>query len=368
MRHSEIMQERLRRCVDNEMLMYSTLAYGSMSMAWMYGRFEAGVPPEYFHGKALQAIRANLPQTKSRPDTWLLLSIYAMAITDMWHGIPTMWHSYPTRLAQVDSCLLQSSRTHLKALNALVQQAGGWTDISPYVLESAILADKYLAAFKMKPTVIPVTWDPGPIPPMMYGKSATFGYANLRQSFMNLRIDPRLQDAIQDVVCFVHIAQGLWYSQDALLTAAAEGWLFKRLNALTYRLWLLQLPKGFEDCVRHTVLLFLSSTTHYRGGYMGAAIRVHNLKLAWTESLHWPQDMDQGLYLWCVCTAALTPWPCKDRQWFRTEVRELTSEVATEFLMEHIETQLLRYLYLPDRQEVELQSLVRSLRSSAKNE
>lgn len=40
MRHAQILGERLKHCVHNEMLMYSTLAYGSSCLAWSTGKYE----------------------------------------------------------------------------------------------------------------------------------------------------------------------------------------------------------------------------------------------------------------------------------------------------------------------------------------
>jgi hypothetical protein len=50
------------------------------------------------------------------------------------------------------------------ALVRLVEDSGGWDSVDSYVLESSILADKYLALYEMTIPVIPLTWDPGPMP------------------------------------------------------------------------------------------------------------------------------------------------------------------------------------------------------------
>lgn len=81
MRHNQIVLDRTRQCVRDSPLMYSTLAYSSSCMASVTGTVDPNKPPEYFLGKALYAVRTNLPEIGERRDTWSLISVYALAIT-----------------------------------------------------------------------------------------------------------------------------------------------------------------------------------------------------------------------------------------------------------------------------------------------
>ncbi|KAL9074427.1 MAG: hypothetical protein Q9157_004387 [Trypethelium eluteriae] len=111
------------------MLMYATLAYSSSCIQWTRGIItEDGRPPEYFIDKALQAVRARLSNPNRAVDTWLLISIYALAVTGMWHGIPQLWGKAPSKYRTVLKTAenyREASRIHLRALAVLVTEIGG---------------------------------------------------------------------------------------------------------------------------------------------------------------------------------------------------------------------------------------------------
>ncbi|UKZ74492.1 hypothetical protein TrVFT333_002161 [Trichoderma virens FT-333] len=147
-RHDAMFQLRLKRCVEDEKLMYSTLAYGSSLLGWMMGRFDSSKQPEYFLGKALRAVQNYLAVPGYKVDDWLLLSMYALAVTEMWNGLPVMWKRSPQRHAMVSklgSHGFAACRMHLKALIQIVNNAGGWEQFDPYILDSVVLADRYMA-------------------------------------------------------------------------------------------------------------------------------------------------------------------------------------------------------------------------------
>ncbi|MCJ1300874.1 hypothetical protein MMC08_003673, partial [Hypocenomyce scalaris] len=43
-------------------------------------------------------------------------------------------------------------------------QSGGMTKLEPYVKESLLLGDKYLALGRFAPPTLPLDWGPGPMP------------------------------------------------------------------------------------------------------------------------------------------------------------------------------------------------------------
>ena len=99
----------------------------------------------------MQAVRKRLSEKKAdqAPDTWLLLSVYALTITEFWSAMPEIWTKCPSRYASVPISdkrrVLTTSGIHMRALVQLVEDAGGWGSVDSYVLESSILADKYMA-------------------------------------------------------------------------------------------------------------------------------------------------------------------------------------------------------------------------------
>jgi hypothetical protein len=97
-RHDGAMLRRMRRCVQDPALMYSILAYGSTFLCWMKGTMsEPSQPLEYFD-KALAALRLRLSQPSAgQPDTWILLSVYSLAITEFWNGVSATLAWCPSR-------------------------------------------------------------------------------------------------------------------------------------------------------------------------------------------------------------------------------------------------------------------------------
>jgi hypothetical protein len=153
------MLERLQRCVHDEMLMYSTLAYGSSATVWTLGKFDGGRPPEYYIDKALTPMRIRLSDSSKEAETWLLLSIYSLSITEMWNGLPQMWAKTPTRRESMLKTIMHSraaSSIHLQAMVELVKGIGGWHKVDSYVIESMILVDKLSAMIDIEKPILPM--------------------------------------------------------------------------------------------------------------------------------------------------------------------------------------------------------------------
>ncbi|KAL9619832.1 MAG: hypothetical protein Q9160_005572 [Pyrenula sp. 1 TL-2023] len=367
MRHSHIIQQRLERCVEDKMLMYATLAYGSSALAWTTGKLAVERSPEYFIGHALQAVRTRLSQSDHLSDTWLILSIYALAITELWNGIPEMWMKCPARHVKatnaVDHCL-DTSRTHLHALILLVERAGGWQNIDPYVMESSILAAKYLARSDLTTPLIPLTWDPGPMPPMKQHQlhsQMNNGLFDLGRNLIRSSIDPELQQLIRDVIEYTQIAHSAWIAC-AELTLDTESWLFLRLQALSYRLLALEKLKGTDNCIRITALVYLFNGIEYDGGQLSALTTLRYLRSALVDAAFWHTSFDKELLLWCLSTGAMTSQPSPEREWFIETLTQYASDMLPVNAAEQAWIdRLTPYLFLTAKQGRQLRWLLRRL-------
>jgi hypothetical protein len=373
MRHANIMNERLRSCVEDEMLMYSTLASGSSCLAWSVGRIEENRAPEYFIGKAMQAVRIRLSEKNAdqAPDTWLLLSVYALAITEFWGAMPEIWTKCPTRYTGVLSLdkrsVLRTSRIHMCALVRLVEDAGGWESVDSYVLESSILAGKYMALYEMTMPVIPLTWDPGPMPKARRDELQIQPHNTLPQLGKKLLTVPmrhKLAQAIGDVIDFARMAHCTWSHADRL-TSLDENWLFLRHQALVYQLLSLgDSLQPLENCVRITTLLFLLNATEYHGAYVSARMTLQHLISALVRARFWEDDdlgHVQGVVRWCICTGAMTLEPSRERDWFRGMLVRFSLSSSSVWTEDAFQEGLEPYLFLAVKQKVQLSGLIESL-------
>ncbi|KAL6243857.1 hypothetical protein RBB50_009291 [Rhinocladiella similis] len=367
MRHSHMMEERLRRCVSDEMLMHATLAYGSSCLAWSIGKYEKDRPPEYFIGKTLQAVRQRLSQPNfgQAPDPWLLLSIYALTITEFWGATPAMWTRCPERYISVQKSDiangLEAARTHLNALIRLIEAAGGWSNVDMYILQSALLADKYMAIYNATTPVIPFDWDPGPLSKarqMELGFDPGSILPRFGSKLLEIPAHPELHDIIECVVDFAKTAQCAWNCTD-LLTTSDEDWLCLRHQALIYRLLLLPPSLGpLDRCVRHTILLFLLNSTEYQGCQQSTGRPLSRLKTALISLRYWEMGQDDNLLFWILATAAMSTQPSPERNWFEAVLADLLGTGACPPQRQGFLTRLESYFFLPEKQESQLSAMI----------
>ena len=297
------MMERLRRCVHDELFMYATLAYGPSCMGWTLGIIKDSRPPEYFIDKALQSLRVRLSSPDRRVDTWLLLSIYALAITKLWNGVPQMWEKIPSRLVkllQTAKHCREASRVHLRALVCLVNDVGGWKGIDPYVLESMILVDKFLAIADGTLPILPLAEDVGALAPYQQRDSLgqTDSHPRLGESFTRMELRRDLVEVLQAVADYCRIAHWIWDHCD--VTSQDESWLYLQLQALTYQLLLFREIEGVENCIRLAALPFLQNVTHYQGSQVSATTILPHLQTTIVISEGLEEPCNDELLLWCL--------------------------------------------------------------------
>jgi hypothetical protein len=367
MRHAHIMDERLKRCVEDEMLMYATLAYGSSCLAWSTGKYEHNKPPEYLIGKALQAVRLRLAARDARQsqDVWLLLSIYSLTITEFWGTIPEIWTKCPARYISVLNSDrrdgLKSCRIHLGALLRIVSDAGGWKMLDPYILESSILADKYMAIHEMSTPVIPLTWDPGPMSKARQDELQIHPEStlpHLGKKLLEATIGQQLATVIEAVVDFARIAHCAWSCANKLISLD-ENWLFLRHQALVYRL--LSLPdslQGLENCVRITTLIFLLNAAEYHGAYVSARTTLKYLTSALIRARLWEEGLRDGVLFWILCTGAMTTEQSRERDWFQEMLVRFYIPPSFVWSKQTLAEDLGSYLFLVEKQESQLLRLV----------
>ena len=248
-RHREAIVERLRRCVVHGLTMYTTLAYCASCMRWAIGEKERERPPEYYVLKAIEALRIRLERVDVL-DTWLILSIYALAVSDMWA------QNY------------EAATSHLKMTRHLVTQYGGLMKLQPYLMESILLCDKYVAIGRFEVPVFPLDWEPGSLPkwnmPNSQGRVDAL-LLELAQRFYDLDkhlLGPNMLRIIDDIRVCAQVSQQ-WGTQE-ISDPPDQHWLFRH-QAIFWRLLSIPAASETQKCCRVALIIRLLKITVYLG-------------------------------------------------------------------------------------------------------
>ncbi|KAJ3492801.1 hypothetical protein NLG97_g5134 [Lecanicillium saksenae] len=369
MRHDAAVTSRLQDCVRDRALMYSTLAYGANLLGWMGGVSDAFKPAEYFTGQAIQAVRERIlsPSTasdgyRSKSASQLALSIYSLAISELWKVLPLMQIRGRSAVALCSTSqprqVASTSRMHLQALLELVNSSGGWSAFDPYVLESAILADKYLACWEWTTPTIAINRLPVEYSLQIPGLDHQTAVLGSRLLAMDL--DRRLNRSIKNIVDYVYFAKQAWAL--APLPFDVQSGLFFQLQRLIYDLLCLADLSPVEHCVRTAALIFLQTNMLYRGAHICASILTSQLRPALLAARLWEDTFDPELRFWCLTSALLVTEPSPDDAWFNSMlVRYINNIARSDSLLDDARNCLEKYLYLDDRQGCQLASLIERL-------
>ncbi|KAH6886355.1 hypothetical protein B0T10DRAFT_408142 [Thelonectria olida] len=347
MRHDKIIIARLKRCVEDKALMYSTIAYGSSCLAWMGGIQENHRQPGYFVGQALEALRLHLSQSSAVPiDDWLLLSVYGLAITAFWNSVPILWSRCPERYTTMlgENNDTQGCRVHLRALLKLVTDAGGWARFDKYVLESATLVDKYLAWDLTQP-ILASTWNSEALVtriPNPEHNDITTGFGT---GFNNLELPPNLLYCISSIVNYTNYAQEYWAG--SARSSNTESLLFLELQAITCRLLSFATLIELSECVRLATPIFILNATNYHGAQASASGLLVHLQSGLISARFWEDSFDEGMRFWCLFTTAMATQSCPSRDWFVSKAR---SFYASKITVDSLLDRLGQYLFIVSRQ------------------
>ncbi|KAM7188132.1 hypothetical protein V8F20_010704 [Naviculisporaceae sp. PSN 640] len=398
-RHAPFFTQRLRRCVEDPALMYATLAYGSSCLAWTTGQIPGSnegtpLPPaEYFLGKALREVRMRLANTyqqhEHQLDPWLILAIYSLAVTEQWNGMPELWRRFPQKFAVVvktGKFGRGASRVHMRALLRLVSLTGGWDrlpdtgdGLRDYLLDSAVLADKYLSMYEFTEPLVPLDWarnvggsptgttfnigiDNGQEAGLLTGIGSGSGFLDVPDTVLSAEV----KSLLADIVSYCRISHLAWkeYSERGM-DSAMETWLFRRLQELICRLMVLcYRAGGVDQCVCLAAHIFLLGCTANVGAQTAAKYQALRLRVLMMDHMSdldkkkgLESPMHKGLKLWCLSTAALLSGTFPARGWFIDRMKEVWREkieqpgVEGDALTEDAISEALGpYLFLPERQ------------------
>lgn len=344
------MSSRLKSSITDPMMMYSSLALATTYVGWMRA-VQLGAPLEFYVDKALHEVRGRLHLAHDSVSRGhLMMAIHALAVTQLWSGIPELWAGLPNRAPSADPHCLDACRTHLHAIRRLVVASpDGWSDFDAFLLKGCLLTDKYLALYESRPGILPITWDPPPPTQAVHPSSRFFSHD----------LDEGLLSLISAALEYVAEATSRWSSISDDDPDFGFPRLFLRLQSLQFRLLALQ-TEGLSEVVRLSAILLLLEGSEYRGAQVAAKMRVDELLdailgLEYTES--------DDLIFWCACVGLMASDLESQKDLCSTIILDSTNDLGIRITFEEFRAVLRRYVYLDEKQDAPLKELVNHVKS-----
>ena len=346
-RHKQAVNERLQQCAVDDLTMYTTLAYSASCMRWTVGEDDPERPAEIFILKAIDALRVRL-KTAEVLDIWLIFSIYALAVSELWA------QNY------------DAASAHLRMLNHFLAGIGGLNYLNPYMMESIILCDKYVALGKFEPPILPLDWEPAPLPKLKVMKvqsQMTPPLRNLAQGFQGLvgeSLGIELCRIVQDIVICVQLAEHI--KVEATNQTEDQRWLFLRHQACVSRLMSLQTNSRLQDCTRVAIVIWTLKITAYFGAQRWSKKLLYRLKsqiIGLDGSGEW---IPSTLLFWMTCLGAMTAEYTEERDWFLARTLKLAKSLVVPIEKQAFRSILQRYLFIALEDGLQFFRMVRALR------
>ncbi len=346
-RHREAILERLRRCVADELTMYSTLAYCASCMRWAIGEKERERPPEYYVLKAIEVLKIRLEKAHV-VDTWLILSIYALAVSEMWA------QNYGAATA------------HLKMTRHLVTQIGGLTKLEPYLMESILLCDKYVAIGKFEAPIFPLDWEPGSLPEQKMLRiqiEVEPLLSDLAQGFWCLDkhiLGPKMLQVIDDIRVCAQVSQHM--ETQGKTDPCDQRWLFLRHQSIFCRLLSLHTSSETQECCRVALIVWLLKITVYFGAQRWSKRLLPGLKAAILRLDNAGEWCPSMLMFWMTSLGAMTAEYTEERDWFLKRTMKAATSLGIKPDKEPFRRVLRSFLFLKCEDGLQFFRMIRAAR------
>ena len=300
-RHREAVVQRLQRCVVDKLTMYSTLAYCASCIRWAIGVEERERPPEFYVLKAIEELKIRLEDANT-VDRWLILSIYALAVCEMWA------QNY------------EAATAHLSIIRHLVTQIGGLSKLDFYSMESILLCDKYVAVGKFETPILPLDWEPGVLPAQKMLKiqlEVEPLLSELAQGFFDLDkhlLGSEMLQIINDIRVCAQVSEQIRVHETT--EPSEQHWLFLRHQAMFCRLLSIPTKSEIQGCCRVALIVWLLKITGYFGAQRWSKRLLPGFKaaiLCLDKSGEWCPSV---LMFWMTSLGAMTAESTDESDWF----------------------------------------------------
>ena len=346
-RHREAVVERLQRCVVDKLTMYSTLAYCASCIRWAIGGEERERPPEFYVLQAIAELKIRL-ENANIVDRWLILSIYALAVCEMWA------QNY------------QAATAHLSMIRHLVTHMGGLSKLDPYSMESILLCDKYVAVGKFETPIFPLDWEPGVLPAQKMLKiqlEVEPMLSELAQGFFDLDkhlLGSEMLQIIDDIRVCAQVSEQMRTQE--ITEPSKQQWLFLRHQAIFCRLLSTTFSNEIQECCRVALIVWLLKITGYFGaqrwskrllpGFKAAILRLDN-------SGKWCPSM---LMFWMNSLGAMTAETTDESDWFLKRTMDAARSLGIKPDNESFRFILRNFMFLEREEGLQLFRMVGAAR------
>ncbi|KAJ9609824.1 hypothetical protein H2200_006153 [Cladophialophora chaetospira] len=214
----------VRGCLENRMHMFSLLAASTGFMKYVLKlQLDRHDAPEFCMGKALQYLRHHLASREPHLNESLIFDLKALSTFERY----------------VNN--FEGARTHLRMVQHLVQSIGGLQMLEPPMRLVCWLWDLLVAGGIRETPLMPLTWDPGELPPQRMSDDILPGLAQAGvvpsgSALLNYvpMVQQELSSIIDDTVQWFQVQQ---YNHVHNFTRSLiEQWATRRSHALVHRL------------------------------------------------------------------------------------------------------------------------------------
>jgi hypothetical protein len=268
---------------------------------------------------------------------------------------------------------LESSLIHLRAVQHLVAEFGGWQNIDPSLKEWIVIGDGYVAAELLQKPVFPASiFDPGRIDSLSEASTsknmAETGF--LEDKYCDI-FSAQMREILLDLSeCHDTMQHHVGPTGDSGQASSMSTlhWLLLRVAAIRHRLLSLDAENDVSDAIRISLIMWLFLVMTVTGRRRTVKVLVAKLQnvLHRTRPEAWLGYEDA--LLWLLLLGAM----CIEgggRGWFLTQIRDQTRTRSlppnTSFDEDDVVTFLKEFFYLDKVQRPILRAVVLQLRHSS---
>ena len=346
-RHKDAIIRKLQRCIEDGLVMYAALANSASCIRWAVGHQDRDRAPEFYMLRTIERLKQRLTWAPAA-DLWSITCMHDMSLSDLW------------------SKDAEAATAHMEMIRYSLERVGGFAVLDAYMVESLVLTDKYLALTRLRPPILPSSWDPGPmssaqtaaIDQLMGLELQGIGRAFLRAPLSDV-LEPRLGSILRDLIICIKAV----YCLDAV--AITEHELFLRHQALMYRLLCLETTDAVSESSRIGLIIWLLKITSALEAERAAKNLLPHLRqcLACIAG----DEYILCLALWLATVGARVAEFMEERVWFVEKAASLGEAIGLAPDKDAYRLFLRQYFYLTCEEGLQFKRMVLVIRQITEN-
>ena len=341
-RHKDAIIRKLQRCIQDSLVMYAALANSASCIRWAVGHQDRDRAPEFYMLRTIERLKQRLTWAPAA-DLWSITCMHDMSLSDLW------------------SKDVEAATAHMEMIRYSLNRIGGFAVLDAYMVECLVLTDKYLALSQLRPPILPLSWDPGPMSSAQIAaidqvtglELQGIGRAFSRAPLSDV-LQPRLRSILRDLIVCIKAAHCL----DRVLITEHE--LFLLHQALMYRLLCLETTDVVSEGFRVGVIVWLLKITSALEAERAAKNLLPHLRqrLACIAG----DEYILSLALWLATVGARVAEFTEERVWFVEKAASLGEAIGLAPEKDAYRLFLQQYLYLTCEEGLQFKRMVLVIR------